>query len=264
VKPLHDVDRPEDVADLCLQLKHLEGTNEESPSDVPCDRISVVVPALNEERHLPGALKSAAAGENVEIIVVDGGSSDTTVKSARIAGAKGIQTEAGRARQMNAGAKEAGGEILLFLHADTLLPLGWDRYIRNTLRMRGVCAGAFEFSLDSKLPGIRFIERAANFRSRSLQIPYGDQAIFMTRSTFHTMGGFAEVPIMEDLEMVRRLRRLGRIHTVSAAVVTSARRWEKLGVWRTSLANQLLLLAYFCGISPGLLARWYSTERRFS
>jgi uncharacterized protein len=263
VKSLHDVDRPEDVAALGFELAPGEETNKESPCVLPSDRISVIIPALNEEAHLPRALEAAATGDNVEIIVVDGGSSDDTVQSAQTAGVKIIQTAAGRARQMNAGAREARGEILLFLHADTLLPRGWDRYIRRTLAMRGVCAGAFEFSLDSNRPGLRFIERAANFRSRTLQIPYGDQAIFMTRATFHEIAGFPEIAIMEDLEMVRRLRRLGRIHTVSAAVVTSARRWEKLGVWRTSLANQLLLLAYFCGISPGLLARWYSTEKRF-
>jgi rSAM/selenodomain-associated transferase 2 len=219
----------------------------------------VIIPTLNEEEHLPIALESAAAADNREIIVVDAGSSDKTAQSARAAGVRVIQIEAGRARQMNAGARESRGDILLFLHADTLLPWRWDQYVRGTLSMPGVRAGAFQLALDSELPGLRFIERAANFRSRGLQMPYGDQAIFMTRSTFQEIGGFAEIDIMEDLEMVRRLRRLGRVYTVPVAAVTSARRWKKLGVWRTSLVNQLLLVAYFLGVSPRVLARWYSS-----
>jgi rSAM/selenodomain-associated transferase 2 len=261
VTSLNDVDRPEDVAALGAEFWPAEGARKDIAQVSAPDRISVIIPTLNEETNLPAALDTAATGDNIEIIVVDGGSSDNTVQVARAAGFVVLETAAGRARQMNAGAREASGEILLFLHADTLLPRSWDRYVRSTSSMPGVCAGAFEFSLDSKRPGLGFIERAANFRSRSLQTPYGDQAVFMTRDTFCKIGGFAEIPIMEDLDMVRKLRRIGRIHTVPAQAITSARRWEKLGVWRTSLVNQLLLMAYFLGVSPRTLARWYSGKK---
>ncbi len=262
VQPLHDVDRPEDIAALGPELTPAREKREASAQISLTERISVIVPTLNEEVHLSVALERAAAADNVELVVVDAGSSDHTAQSARERGATVLQTKAGRARQMNAGAKEARGDILLFLHADTLLPLGWDHYVRSTLKIPGVSAGAFQFALDSELPGLRFIERAANFRSRRLQMPYGDQAFFVTRHTFHEIGGFPELHLMEDLEMARRLRRLGRVYTVPVAAVTSARRWEKLGVWRTSLVNQLLLVAYFLGVSPRVLARWYSSETR--
>ena len=157
---------------------------------------------------------------------------------------------------MNAGAREAEGEFLLFLHADTLLPDGFADYIPGILSRPGVSAGAFQL-IHPPLPGLQFIEKMANWRARTLQWPYGDQAIFLRADRFRVLGGFADIPILEDLDLIRRLRRQGRIAIAPVPVIASSRRWQQYGVWRTSLTNQLILAGYFAGISPHRLARWY-------
>ena len=194
------------------------------------------------------------------MIVVDGGSTDGTVDLARSWGAKVIQTRPGKARQMNCGAAAASGEILVFLHADTRLPDDFLRLILAALNHTGVVAGAFRLSIDSRAAGIRFIELMAAVRSRYLQLPYGDQALFMKKSIFETIGGYADVPIMEDFIMVRRMRRKGKIAILPAAVVTSPRRWLRFGILKTWLVNQMIVIAYYLGISPERLARWYRRE----
>lgn len=220
--------------------------------------ISVIIPAWNEAALIGSALENIPAnGTDVEVIVVDGGSHDATVEIATRLGARVIRTDAGRARQMNAGAAAAKHEILLFLHADTRLPRGFPAMVREALQRPGVIAGAFRLRVDSGRRAMRLVERLANFRSRYLQTPYGDQALFVLACRFREMGGFADLPIMEDFELVRRLRRLGRIHVVAAAAMTSARRWERLGVLRTTLINQVVLFAYMLGVSPARIARWY-------
>jgi rSAM/selenodomain-associated transferase 2 len=181
---------------------------------------------------------------------VDGGSTDGTTQRAKETGATVLASKPGRARQMNAGAARAEGGSLLFLHADTLLPSGWPEVVPRTLCAPGVVAGAFRFSIAGNFRGKSFIEWTTGIRSRWLQRPYGDQGLFLTRALFEEMGGFADLPIMEDYEFAIRLRQRGRIVTVSEATLTSGRRWQKLGVLRTTVRNQWLLAAYHLGVPP--------------
>ena len=218
-------------------------------------RISIVIPVLNEANSLLEILSIQAS--NIEIIVVDGGSQDATVEIAKSSGAIVLQSSPGRSVQMNAGAVIATGEILLFLHADTRLPDGFDRMIRETLS--NAIAGAFQLKIDAILPGLRWVERGVNWRSRYLQLPYGDQAIFLRAATFHEIGGFPNLPIMEDFEFVRTLKQRGKIKIVPHAVLTSGRRWQKLGVFRTTIVNQIVILAYLLGVSPQRIQQWYRT-----
>lgn len=220
-------------------------------------QISVIIPAINEENGLFATLQSVLSGNPLQVIVVDGGSSDRTLEIAGAAGAIVLQCEPGRARQMNLGARNAGGEALLFLHADTILPDGYGQHLLNILDQQDVVAGAFLLQLDGEGFGLRIIERLANWRSRRLNLPYGDQAIFLRASTFAEIGGFPDLPLMEDFEMMRRLRRRGRILIAPAAVKSSARRWIKLGLLRTTLINQAVIAGYLLGVPPENLARFY-------
>lgn len=219
--------------------------------------ISVVIPALNEATHLPAVLDAIHAAAKVEVVVVDGGSSDGTAAVARARGARAVTSAPGRSHQQNQGARAASGSILLFLHADTRLPKGFDQAIRQTLAQPGVVAGAFRLTIDGQGQGLRWVEWGVNLRSRYLQMPYGDQAIFLKAEVFHQLGGFPELPMMEDFELVRRLRRLGRVAIASEAVVTSDRRWRSLGILRTTLANQVMVAGYLLGVDPRRLAQWY-------
>ena len=224
---------------------------------VSAERLSVIIPALDEESGLAVALESAR-GDNVEIIVADGGSADGTVNMARRLGAQVITAPRGRARQMNAGAAAAGGEIFVFLHADTCLPEAFDGHVRTTLAQPGVAGGAFELAVDSSRPALRLLERMVRLRSRRFGMPYGDQAIFVRRRIFEDVGGFPELAIMEDFELVRRLRRRGLIAIAPAKVRTSARRWQARGLIRTTVLNQCIIAAHLLGVPDGRLARWRS------
>jgi hypothetical protein len=244
--PMGDVDRPED---LWLWEKF------SSAPCLPSPLISIIIPALNEEENIEACLASTEGPSLVERIVVDGGSRDRTVEIARSCGAKVISSPRGRGRQMNAGARIASGNLLLFLHADTRLPPGYTETVRAALSLPGIAAGAFEFRVDVTSPSLRFIERVANWRSRRLQLPYGDQAIFLRSSQFLAAGGFPETTIMEDYEFIMGLKKFGRIYTAPYPATTSARRWEKLGVWRATLLNEAVVIAYYLGISPSGLLR---------
>jgi uncharacterized protein len=223
--------------------------------------LSVIIPALNEEPYIGRTLQSLQQAAGVEVIVVDGGSADHTVRQAKAAGARVMAAAGGRARQMNAGAQAAQGEILFFLHADTLAPPGFDRAIRAVLQDPRVAAGAFRLAIRGDSAGLRLVEHLANWRSRWLNLPYGDQGLFVRADLFREMGGFPELPIMEDYVMVRRLGRRGRLVTLPLAVATSGRRWQSLGIWRTTLINQMMILGYSLGIEPTILARWYRAGR---
>jgi rSAM/selenodomain-associated transferase 2 len=169
----------------------------------------------------------------------------------------------GRAEQLNAGARSATGSILLFLHADTQLPTGFDRAVRSTLSEPGAVAGAFHLRIDAPGWPMRAIERAVDIRSRLLQMPYGDQGIFVRKQLFHQLGGFPLLPIMDDYEFVRRLRQKGKIRIVHLPAITSGRRWQLLGPWRTTWINQKIILGYRLGFPPERLAAWYrSTPSR--
>jgi rSAM/selenodomain-associated transferase 2 len=195
--------------------------------------------------------------KGLELIIADGGSDDNTVAVAQSLGAQVLKSLPGKALQMNAGAEAARGDILLFLHADTRLAPGFVEQVRDTLSQPGVSAGAFRLSIDGRGVGLRIIEWLAHFRSRVLQMPYGDQGIFVRADMFSSVGGFPVLPIMEDFELVRRLKRKGRIKILPLAAITSPRRWEKLGVLRTTVINQAIIIGYLLGLSPHKLAEWY-------
>lgn len=220
--------------------------------------ISVVIPTVNEASNLGACLASVhGSGLPVEIIVVDGGSSDGTKEAALATGAKVVQAPRGRASQQNAGARLASGDILLFLHADTRLPKGWAEAALEALARPGVAGGAFRFAIGAPGAGYRFIEAMANLRSRTCQMPFGDQAIFLRRERFIELGGFPEMPVMEDFAFVERLRRTGQVLTLPQAALSSPRRWERFGKLRVTLLNKVMIWGYKAGVSPDRLARWY-------
>ena len=217
-------------------------------------RISVIIPVLNEAENIAATVAST---KNVEVIVVDGGSQDSTVQIAKELGVKVLVfNTANRAQQMNAGAQTATGDILLFLHADTRLPIQFDTMVYRAMASN-IVAGAFALRIDSALWRLRLVEMGVNMRSRIFALPYGDQAIFLNAQLFHELGGFANLPIMEDFELISRLRRRGRIAIISTPVITSKRRWQKLGIMQTIFINQVAIIAYLLNISPQKIADWY-------
>ena len=222
--------------------------------------LSVIIPTLNEAAHIDRVLVEVARGDRVEIIVVDGGSGDATTDKAAAHGVRVSRCPTGRARQMNQGAALAQGDLYFFLHADSWLPAGYDGIIRHALACDRVAAGAFSFGIDADSPGLRFVARWANLRSRCLGLPYGDQGLFLRADRFQACGGFPDLPIMEDVVMVHRLRKTGRIITVPERIRTSSRRWARMGVLRTTLINQAIVLGFLLGVPAEHLAGWY---RRF-
>lgn len=226
--------------------------------------ISIIIPTLNEEKTLGRTLVPLKNKKDCEIIVVDGGSSDTTVSLAEGAGLKIMTSPRGRSRQMNTGGAAATGEVLLFLHADTLLPDNFTQTISDILTKPKIVAGAFSLGFDSEAKSLSFIAWAANLRSRFLQLPYGDQALFTSRKCFNDIGGFPDIEIMEDFVFIQRLRKKGRIAILPEKAITSARRWENFGILRTTLTNQLIVSGYKLGVRPTTLAKWYQRMRGMS
>ncbi|MGB0564044.1 MAG: TIGR04283 family arsenosugar biosynthesis glycosyltransferase [Spirulinaceae cyanobacterium] len=225
-------------------------------------RISIILPVYNEAATLPQTLPSLCHNPTLEVIVVDGGSTDDSVAIARAHGAKAfVSPEPGRAHQMNAGAAIATGEILLFLHADTQLPAGFEAGVMAALADDHVMAGAFDLAIAGPEPGLRWIERGVRWRSRYFGLPYGDQALFLRSATFMRIGGFPTLPIMEDFVLVQQLQRRGKIAILPQPVLTSARRWQRLGLVKTTLLNQVMIIGYFAGVAPHRLARWYRRWR---
>ena len=222
-------------------------------------RLSVVMPALNEAAGMAAALQALAplAARGAQLLVADGGSVDDTVSLARAGGAQVIDAPRGRALQMNAGAQQSCGDILLFLHADTRLPLDADRLIAQAIANGPQVWGRFDVRIEGKPRTLRVIAAFMNLRSRSTGIATGDQAMFMTRAAFDAVGGFPAQALMEDIEMSKRLLRLARPVCLRAPVVTSGRRWESRGVWRTVLLMWRLRLAYWRGAAPDQLAELY-------
>ena len=219
--------------------------------------ISIIIPTRNEADSIGGLLPDLLGIPGVELLVVDGDSTDNTVDIAKSLGAKVLETSPGRAQQMNAGAEAAQGGILLFLHSDTHLASGFAEHVREILKQPGVAAGAFQLSIDGKDFGLRIIEWLVNFRSRVMQMPYGDQGIFVTANMFFSVGAFPPQPIMEDFELMRRLKKRGKVKILHLQANTSARRWERLGILKTTVMNQAIIIGYFLGISPEKLSGWY-------
>jgi rSAM/selenodomain-associated transferase 2/rSAM/selenodomain-associated transferase 1 len=244
LETLTDVDRPEDLP-IWEEAQRRAST------------LAVVIPTLNEAEHLAATLRAVAAGQPDELIVADGGSEDDTVALAKSLGARVVLAEAGRACQMNAGAAAASSGMLLFLHADTVPPGDYRRRVTSALQRPEVVAGAFRFALGEPVPGRRWIERLVALRCRLFAAPYGDQGLFLRRECFEICGGFPDWPILEDVELVRRLKRLGRLHLDPAPVVTSGRRWRRRGLWRTSWINRRIMFGYHLGQSPERLKRFY-------
>ena len=224
-------------------------------------KISIIIPVLNEAQNIRQAIASTQPSTNIEVIVVDGGSQDDTYKIASDLNVTIISSLPGRAVQMNKGARLAKGDILLFIHADTRLPSGFDVMIRTVLQETGTVAGAFTLRIDAEVASLRLVEWGVNMRSRFLQMPYGDQAIFITKDIFNKIGNFPELPFMEDFEIMRRLKRIGRITIISVPVITSARRWLQKGIWKTTLINQIIIIAYLLGVPPQRLVRWYRQKK---
>jgi rSAM/selenodomain-associated transferase 2 len=223
--------------------------------------LSVIIPALNEEAHIQKTILSSRSPD-AEIIVVDGGSRDRTIEKAEQAGAAVLKGPRGRSLQQNLGAAAAKGGVLLFLHADTLLPKDYVAHVFETLMDRRVVLGAFRFKTDLDGPFLRGIEWTTYFRSRYLRLPYGDQALFVRKLHFHAAAGFPELPVAEDLFFVRLVSKLGRVAIAPAHAVTSGRRWKERGALRTTLINQLILAGFALGVSPKTLAGLYHRGTR--
>ncbi len=251
---LTDIDEAENLV-FCRR------TGEEFDDCLPREQkglLSIVIPTLNEVGQLEATLKPIMQHPNCEVIIADGSSTDGTVDLAQRLGCRVVTANRGRGRQMNAGAALSRGEHLMFLHADTRLPNTFFEEIHATLKT-GAIAGAFRFQIDQPGWGSRCVEWGTNLRCRFLQLPYGDQGLFLRSSDFFRLGGFQNWPLMEDFELCQRLRSHGQIRLTPSASSTSARRWKKLGLFRTTLINQLCIAGFRMGVSPERLARWYAS-----
>ena len=225
-------------------------------------KLSIIIPTLNEAPQLRDTLKPLRALQTRghEVIVVDGGSRDHTPAIAREFADQVIDSALGRAHQMNAGAAVASGDVLLFLHADTQLPEQADRLITGALLDRKVSWGRFDVRLSGEHFLLRVIESLMNLRSRISSIATGDQAIFVRRALFVQLGGYPEIPLMEDIALCKLLKRAARPANLSARVVTSSRRWEQRGIIRTVVLMWRMRLAYALGASPQRLAKLYQLK----
>lgn len=226
--------------------------------------LSIILPVLDEAPNIGDALHALAPlrARGAEIIVVDGGSTDRTPELAEPIADRVITSARGRATQMNAGAALARGDVLMFLHADTRLPQDADRLVIDGLKMSGRAWGRFDVTIDGQHPLLPVVAAAMNLRSRLTGIATGDQTFFMRRTVFGQVRGFPDIPLMEDIAMSRRLKRVSRPLCLRARVHTSGRRWETRGVVRTMVLMWRLRLAYFRGADPQDLARRYGYTLR--
>jgi rSAM/selenodomain-associated transferase 2 len=221
--------------------------------------ISVIIPTLNEQENISGCIESIKAdGGDHEIIVCDGGSSDATVQIVReYDDVILIETGKGRGSQMNKGGEAANGEVLLFLHADTKLERGWSRELLSALVDESIIGGAFAFRIDNYAMRYRLIESWVKLRCTLFSLPYGDQGIFVRRGIFDRTGGYRDIPLMEDVEIIGRLKKEGKLALLKKCAVTRDRRWVRKGWIRASVSNQMVMLMYKMGIDPHTLARLY-------
>lgn len=220
-------------------------------------RLSIIIPSLNEERHIERCIESARLLKPDEIIVVDGGSKDGTVELAKICGARVINSERGRGAQLQMGASASFCDMLLFLHADAVITESFN--VRGVIEA-GYIGGFFRLQFNQRSIAIRLVELFANLRARLFSLPYGDQAIFVRRDIFEEIGGFKDYPFLEDIDMVLRLRKKGKLLALSVPVIVSSRRLKKgfpLAPIFVSLRNVVIALLFMAGISPFRLIKLY-------
>lgn len=218
--------------------------------------ISIIIPTLNEEANIAPLTANLKEGGH-DGIIVDGGSSDNTVQLAKDNGFRVLEGAQGRAAQLNLGAAKAKGEILLFLHADTRLPTNFASSISEAILAKNFIAGAFSLAIDNPTAGLNFIAACTNLRSRLFSLPYGDQAIFIKKDSFFRLEKFPDLPIMEDYMFIKNAQKKGSIIILQDRVTTSARRWRRLGILRTTIINQLVILGFHFKVSPERLALFY-------
>jgi rSAM/selenodomain-associated transferase 2 len=223
--------------------------------------ISVIIPVLNEETSIALTLRSLVELTPFEVIIVDGGSTDRTAEICQQFAVKLLASQRGRARQMNLGARQASGDVLLFLHADTGLPASAFTDIATALGNPRYVGGRFDVELDGKHWMLKIVGAMINYRSRLSKVGTGDQAIFVRREVFERLGGYPDIPMMEDIAFCRALKRIGDVACLRSRVMTSARRWERDGVWRTILTMWVLKFLYFAGVPPARLKRFYADSR---
>ncbi len=224
-------------------------------------KISVIIPALNEATTIAASLRALSTLEPQQIIVVDGGSRDRTVEICREFPVEVAASERGRARQMNCGAALANGDVLLFLHADTRLPASAFQDVAQALNNPKCLGGRFDVDLEGAHWVLKIIGALINYRSRMTKVGTGDQAIFVRREVFQRLGGYPDIPLMEDIAFGRALKRVGEVACLHSRVITSARRWENDGIWRTIVKMWMLKFLYLAGVSPARLKQYYADAR---
>jgi len=229
-------------------------------------KVSLIIPVFNEALIIEEYLARIPMRPDLEVIIVDGQSDDETVALCEKIQLKFkpkivISPLKGRANQLNFGASLAIGQILCFLHLDSQLPSDYFTQIEKLLSYPQAIAGAFSLAIAAPQMPFRWLEKLVDWRSRLFSLPYGDQGLFLKKSVFNTMEGFSPMPIMEDYEFVQRLKKQGKIYISQASVLTSSRRWQKLGILKTTLINQGIILGYYLNIDPKILADWYRNQK---
>jgi len=225
--------------------------------------ISLIIPVLNEAKNISEIIqhiRELDADGAAEIIVVDGDPEGSTINTIKDEGVRTVISEKGRARQMNRGAALATSDILLFLHADTFLPSNAFGLIQAAMNDKSFVGGAFDLGFNTRRRIFKITETYVFLRTRLTKMPFGDQAIFIRHHHFEQLGGYRDIPIMEDVELMKRIRKRGdRIHIIPEKVRTSARRYEQEGIIYTTIRNWMLQLQYALGVSPERLVRWYKS-----
>jgi len=250
-----------DISRFSIHLTALHSPQKPTLRSLDTLKTSIVIPTLNEALILEDNLRALSSLNPHEIIVVDGGSADSTVSVARCTATRVITSKSGRARQMNTGAKKATGDLLLFMHADNKLTLESFKRMEKIMKTDGSAGGAFSLQIESEQASLKVISLLATWRSKYLNLVYGDQAIFVRADIFHRMGGFSPLPICEDLDFFRRLGRQGKVLLLEEKTHTSARRWKEEGIFYTTLRNITIGGLFLLGFPPQTLSKWYSSIR---